>query len=371
MKKALYAVIFLLGAIVGTQLSEGIIKSGHLYQKLGINISSALGKGMIYVLAAILFGFIFVIFIPFFAKIFKRIFAQVRKELNNTTLTQMGLLIGSLILSLILSALLCLPFQNMNLPGWILSIITILIYAVCIYIFISIATYKTPDVEKFFRGLNPFESGAFKQKPSKKHIKLPIGVAKVLDTSVIIDGRILDILKTGFIDGPIIIPNFVLFELQQIADSADGVKRSRGRRGIDILNQIQKELPIEVINLDKDYPDITEVDTKLLKLAIDIDAKVVTNDYNLNKIAEFQGVEVLNTNELSNAVKTVVLPGEELFVKVIKEGKENSQGIAYLNDGTMIVVEEGRNRIGEELNTIVTSVLQTAAGRMIFVKPNE
>lgn len=369
MKKALYAFIFVLGALVGTQLGSWIINSGHLYQKLGINITSAFGKGTVYILAAILFGFIFIIFIPFFAKLFKRIFTQVSKELSNTTFTQIGLVVGSLILALILSALLCLPFQSMNLPGWLLSIITIFIYATCIYVFISISMYKAPDAENFLKGLNPFDSESFKQRTSKKNSKIPIGVAKILDTSVIIDGRILDILKTGFIDGPIILPNFVLFELQQIADSADGVKRSRGRRGLDILNQIQKEMPIEVISLDKDYPDIKEVDTKLLKLAIDIDAKVVTNDYNLNKIAEFQGVEVLNTNELSNAVKTVVLPGEELFVKVIKEGKENSQGIAYLNDGTMIVVEEGRSRIGEELNTVVTSVLQTAAGRMIFVKP--
>ncbi|MCO8193774.1 PIN/TRAM domain-containing protein [Anaerofustis sp. NSJ-163] len=369
MKKALYAIIFVLGAIVGSQLANWIINGGHLYQKLGINITSAFGKGMIYVFAAILFGFIFIIFIPFFAKLFKRIFDQVSIELNNTTLTQIGMLIGSLILALILAALLSLPFQNMGLPGWIASLITIIIYAICIYVFISIATYKAPDVEKFFKGLNPFLNENARTKQSKKHPKVPIGVAKILDTSVIIDGRILDILKTGFIDGPIILPNFVLFELQQIADSADSVKRSRGRRGLDILNQIQKELPIEVVNLDKDYPDISEVDTKLLKLAIDIDAKVVTNDYNLNKIAEFQGVEVLNTNELSNAVKTVVLPGEELYVRVIKEGKENSQGIAYLEDGTMIVVEEGRNRIGEEIHTVVTSVLQTAAGRMIFVKP--
>ena len=147
------------------------------------------------------------------------------------------------------------------------------------------------------------------------------------------------------------------------------MKRSRGRRGLDVLTQLESDVPVEVKMLDKDYPELKEVDTKLIKLAMDLDAKIVTNDYNLNKIAEFQGVQILNTNELSNAVKTVVLPGEELHVKVIREGKENSQGVAYLDDGTMVVVEEGRDKIGKELNTVVTSVLQTAAGRMVFVKP--
>ena len=197
------------------------------------------------------------------------------------------------------------------------------------------------------------------------------GRPKILDTSVIIDGRILDILKTGFIEGKIIIPNFVLEELRHIADSADSLKRNRGRRGLDILNEIQKQTAVNVEIVDFSTKEQLEVDSKLLKMAEKIDAFVVTNDFNLNKVAEFQGVRVLNINELSNAIKPVVLPGEDMQVTVIKAGKEYGQGIAYLNDGTMIVVEGGNKFIGEQINVIVTRVLQTAAGRVIFTKKKD
>lgn len=192
-----------------------------------------------------------------------------------------------------------------------------------------------------------------------------------MDTSVIIDGRIFDICQTGFVEGPLVIPGFVLNELRHISDSADGLKRNRGRRGLDILNKIQKELSIETQIYEEDFPEIAEVDAKLLKLAQVLNGKVVTNDFNLNKVAEFQGVPVLNINELANAIKPVLLPGEEMKVVVMKDGKEASQGIAYLDDGTMIVVEGGRKFISEEIMVVVTSVLQTAAGRMIFAKPKE
>jgi len=194
---------------------------------------------------------------------------------------------------------------------------------------------------------------------------------KILDTSVIIDGRILDILKTGLIEGKILIPTFVLEELRHIADSSDALKRNRGRRGLDILNEIQKQLEIPVEIVEIDYKDIAEVDSKLLKMAQQLDAIVVTNDFNLNKVADFQGVFVFNINELANAVKPVVLPGEDMEVTVIKDGKEDGQGIAYLNDGTMIVVEGGKRHIGETIKVLVTSVLQTAAGRMIFTKAKD
>ncbi|HHY05143.1 MAG TPA: TRAM domain-containing protein, partial [Thermoanaerobacterales bacterium] len=192
---------------------------------------------------------------------------------------------------------------------------------------------------------------------------------KILDTSVIIDGRIADICKTGFIEGTLVIPNFVLEELRHIADSSDTLKRNRGRRGLDILNKIQKELNIDVDIYEGDFEDINEVDSKLVKLAQVLDGKIITNDFNLNKVAEFQNVQVLNINELSNAVKPVVLPGEEMVVQVIKDGKETGQGVAYLDDGTMIVVDGGKKHIGETIGVMVTSVLQTAAGRMIFARP--
>jgi len=192
---------------------------------------------------------------------------------------------------------------------------------------------------------------------------------KILDTSVIIDGRIADICQTGFLEGTIIIPQFVLAELQHIADSSDALKRNRGRRGLDILNRIQKELSVNVEMYEGDFEEIQEVDAKLVKLAKVSNGVVVTNDFNLNKVCEFQSVPVLNINDLANAVKPVVLPGEEMNVQVIKDGKEQNQGIAYLDDGTMIVVEGGRDYISKRIDVLVTSVLQTSAGRMIFAKP--
>lgn len=190
---------------------------------------------------------------------------------------------------------------------------------------------------------------------------------KILDTNVIIDGRVADICRTGFLEGPIYVPGFVLDELQHIADSADGLKRARGRRGLDILNQMRTEMPLSVRAWDNTDPnDRDEVDSKLVKLAKELNGMIVTNDFNLNKVAELQGVTVLNINELANALKPVVLPGEEMTVLIIKEGKEMNQGVGYLDDGTMIVVEGGRRRIGETLDVVTSSVLQTAAGKMIF-----
>ena len=190
----------------------------------------------------------------------------------------------------------------------------------------------------------------------------------VLDTSVIIDGRICDICDTKFIGGRFIVPRFVLKELHMVADSADTLKRNKGRRGLDILNKMQKDSAIDVKIHEEDFPDVTETDGKLVKLAKLLGGRIFTNDYNLNKVAELEGVTVLNINELANALKPVMIPGEEAEVKIIKEGKEHNQGVGYLDDGTMIVVEGGRALIGQRRKVIVTSVLQTAAGRMIFAK---
>ena len=190
----------------------------------------------------------------------------------------------------------------------------------------------------------------------------------LLDTSVIIDGRIADIFHTHFIEGRIVIPRFVLKELQQIADSQDALKRNRGRRGLDVLNKIQKSTDLDVRIQEEDFPEIREVDGKLVKLAKLLSAKIFTNDFNLNKVAELQGITVLNINELANALRPVVLPGEPMEVRVSKEGKEYNQGIAYLDDGTMVVIDNSKHLIGQVVKVIVTSVLQTSAGRMIFAK---
>jgi uncharacterized protein YacL len=194
---------------------------------------------------------------------------------------------------------------------------------------------------------------------------------KILDTSVIIDGRIADITETGFVEGPLLIPQFVLSELQHIADSSDPIKRTRGKRGLEVLHHIQKQVNVDVRIVDTDYPMIKEVDPKLIELAKEVRGKIVTNDSNLNKVAVLQGIEVLNINELANSLKPVVLPGEEMNVKILKEGKEMGQGVAYLDDGTMIVVDNGKRQMGRTIDVIVTSVLQTPAGRMIFARLKE
>lgn len=194
---------------------------------------------------------------------------------------------------------------------------------------------------------------------------------KILDTSVIIDGRIADLCETGFIEGAFVIPQFILQELQHIADSSDSMKRARGRRGLDVLQRLQKMPDLEVRIVDNDFPSIREVDSKLVALGKEISGKVVTNDMNLNKVSELQGVRVLNINQLCNALKPVVLPGEAMRVFVLKEGKELGQGIAYLDDGTMIVIDEARKFIGKTVEISVTSVLQTPAGRMIFSRVRE
>lgn len=193
----------------------------------------------------------------------------------------------------------------------------------------------------------------------------------ILDTSVIIDGRIADICQTKFISGHLVIPRFVLKELQQIADSQDTLKRNRGRRGLDILNKMQKNPSMNIKIADEDFPEIADVDAKLIKMATVIGGKIATNDYNLNKIAELQGVTALNINDLANALRPVVLPGEIMQVRIVKEGKEYNQGVAYLDDGTMIVVDNARYLIGQGLRVIVTSIFQTSAGRMIFAKLEE
>jgi uncharacterized protein YacL len=207
-------------------------------------------------------------------------------------------------------------------------------------------------------GVRPFNIGVEKEEVRDK----------ILDTSVVIDGRILDIADTHFIDGPLILPNFVLREIQLISDSSDPIKRARGRRGLDMLNKLQRKGSIEVKITYTDYTDTREVDAKLIKLARDTGGKLVTNDFNLNKVAELQGVKVLNLNNLANALKPVVLPGEEFSIQVIKEGKDENQGIGYLEDGTMVVIENGGHLVGKEVKATVTSIIQTAAGKMIFTK---
>lgn len=253
-----------------------------------------------------------------------------------------------------------------KIPNILLQISSIcLVSVVLIYLgIVAMRSMKNEIVAMITRGSN--SDGESKQRELN-----PTENCKILDTNVIIDGRIADVCRTGFLEGTLYVPGFVLDELQHIADSSDNLKRARGRRGLDILNAMQKELPLVVRSWDKSLERSAqndEVDTRLVKLAKALNGMIVTNDFNLNKVAMLQGVQVLNVNELANALKPVVLPGEAMNVAIVKEGKEHNQGVAYLDDGTMIVVEDGREYMGSALNVIVTSVLQTVAGKMIFAR---
>ena len=268
-----------------------------------------------------------------------------------------------LIIGLIIANLFGVSFNRLPFIGTYLPIAASLILG---YLGWSVGIKKREDILAALPNWSRF--GKDKGKNDKKH-QAGSAEFKILDTSVIIDGRIADICKSGFVEGALVVPGFVLEELRHIADSSDLLKRNRGRRGLDILNKLRKDNIAQVEIWEEDFEDLSEVDTKLVRLANVTNGKVLTNDYNLNKVAEVQGVSVLNINELANALKPVVLPGEEMDVKVIKDGKEPGQGVGYLDDGTMIVVENGRRFMGETIIVHVTSVLQTAAGRMIFAKP--
>jgi uncharacterized protein YacL len=280
-------------------------------------------------------------------------------RLKRATLKRLiGAAIGS-ILGIVGALLISLVLAHTDYPTNSLSFINIFILFLMTYVGLVVGANKGDYLN--LSALGGIFGG---ERPAKK-------VYKILDTSVIIDGRIADICETGFLDGILVIPHFVLRELQQVADSADTLKRNRGRRGLDILQRIQKMAGITVQFVENDYPQIREVDMKLIELAKEFDAKIVTNDFNLNKVAQLRGVEVLNINELANALKPVYLPGETMKVFILKEGKEFNQGIAYLDDGTMVVVDNARKMIGKTIDSSVTSVLQTTAGKMIFGRYEE
>lgn len=279
-----------------------------------------------------------------------------RLDKASSLLTASGLIFTTvgLIIGLVIAALASLAIKDMPVVGLYLLP---LLFAFSGYLFAYLAYKRHTDLARVlgFKGLL--------QQPGVEQFIKP----KLLDTSVIIDGRIGDVVVTGFLEGDLVVPGFVLEELQSIADSGETGKRARGRRGLDTVRDLQ-EAHNRVMIIERDFPNLAEVDAKLIKLAKEMKACVLTTDYNLTKLCRIQGVEVLNMNELANTVKTVVLPGETLFVRVLREGKEEDQGIAYLEDGTMVVIEGGRSRLGEDVEVEVTSVLQNPAGKMIFVR---
>lgn len=293
----------------------------------------------------------------------------VEHQLSKTPIHDVIAGVCGLAIGLIIANLLGVAFSRIPLIGPYIPIIFSIVFG---YLGLYITIKKRNDIISILPNRN--KDTIIKETHKAEHIssekkKKNLPSYKLLDTSVIIDGRIADICKTGFIEGTLLIPVFVLEELQFIADSSDLLKRTRGRRGLDILKRIQTEFDMLVEIDHHDYDDISGVDSKLIRLGQEIGAKIITNDFNLNKVADLQGVQVLNINELANAIKPVVIPGETMVVTIVKDGKEQGQGVAYLDDGTMIVIENGHKHLNETLEVVVTSVLQTSAGRMIFAKP--
>ena len=347
-KRGLKIIFTILGLVIGYIVAEAIIRIGSRFK---INIIKGLVSTTIfYIFGVLLFGIIFYFISPKLYKLLANIIDNIEKSIQKFSAQELIYGCAGILIGLIIATFIGAPLSGIfvGIHPAIGPIIFVLLELIAAILGAEIFIRKKDDISStllIFKRTNQRERD--KDKKNKNYSK---GNAKVLDTSVIIDGRIFDLCQTGFIEGTLVIPSFVLDELRHISDSADSLKRNRGRRGLDILNKIQKELEIETKIWEGDFKDIPEVDSKLLKLAQKLNGKVITNDFNLNKVAEFQGVPVLNINELANAIKPVVLPGEEMKIIVIKGGKKH---------------------IGEEIFVVVTSVLQTSAGRMIFAKPKD
>ncbi|MEN6593870.1 MAG: PIN domain-containing protein [Clostridiaceae bacterium] len=360
MRKVLRILLALVGIGVGCGIVAWVLYSikypGYDYVMRYTTIPAVIAA--LYVILGVLFGIIFFIISPKIIDGIHGFFRRLEKRL--TEMPALDILFGviGIMIGLLFAFLLSLIVQTINIPV-LPEIITILLFFICGYYGGYIGVTRRTELME----------GAISRKNRLSGSLSPDGARpKVLDTSVIIDGRICDICRTGVIEGKIIIPAFVLKELRHIADSSDAMKRARGRRGLDILHAMQCEMEQRVLVEERDYDDVDEVDLKLLRLASDMGAILVTNDYNLNKVAAVQNMPVLNINELANALRSVLLPGEELSLAIVKEGKEAGQGIGYLPDGTMVIVENGKKRIGETADLVVTSALQTSAGRLVFAK---
>ncbi len=359
MRKVLRIIIALVGIGIGCGIVAWVLYSfkcpGYDYVLRYTTIPAVMAA--LYVIVGTLFGIIFFILSP---KIIDGVHGFFQKlEHRLTEMPALDILFGviGIMIGMLFAFLLSLIMRTIDVPV-LPEVITLLLYFICGYYGGHIGITRRAELM----------DGYARRGHLTKGIAAGNARPKVLDTSVIIDGRIYDICKTGFLEGKIVVPAFVLKELRHIADSSDAMKRARGRRGLDILHSMQRELDQRVEVEEKDYEDVDEVDLKLLRLAGDIGGILVTNDYNLNKVAAVQNMPVLNINDLANAVRSVLLPGEELPILIAKEGKESGQGVGYLPDGTMVIVENAKKHIGETLDIVVTSALQTSAGRLVFAK---
>ena len=349
----------LLGLAVG-RLVLGLLRDLNAMKFLGRLIPQGAIPVVIYILFAIIF---FILGKHAYGALWRLVdFAE--SEMKDIPASDILWGILGLIIGILIAFLVSLPIYRLNID-YVSSILSLIIYIVLAVLGIRIMLYKREEIAGSFRNLFLQGNGAVKLKSGDKKQ----GVPKLLDTSVIIDGRIVDIIELGFLEGPVVVPNFVLRELQGIADSSNGMSRAKGRKGLDALKKLQEDSRNKIRIVDKNYADLTEVDTMLLRMAKEVKGVVVTNDFNLNKVAEVQGIRVLNINALANAMKPVFVTGERINVFVVKPGSQEKQGLGYLDDGTMIVVENGIDYIGHNVDCTVTSMLQTSAGKMIFAKP--
>ncbi|SHH31905.1 Uncharacterized conserved protein YacL, contains PIN and TRAM domains [Anaerosphaera aminiphila DSM 21120] len=344
-------------------VSFEILKYFQLFDGFSKTVISAIN-------VSVVVGFA-IIFFLLSKKVFrniKTILDKLEEDLKEKAISEVISGTIGLIIGFIIAFFVSQPFYMIQVP-YLGSAIGIIFYGVFGYLGLKLGLTNRDTLSVKFKDItSSLKNPVVKEKEKSKTSKMN-GIPKILDTSVIIDGRIMDICDSNFLEGSIVVPVFVLEELQHIADSSDGLKRSRGRRGLDIIKEMQENKNLDIVIFQGKYDEISEVDSKLLQLTKDLNGKIVTNDYNLNKVAAVQGIDVLNINELANSVKPVYLPGEEMTVQIVKLGKEHGQGLGYLDDGTMIVVESGKNYLGETINAVVTSVLQTSAGKMIFAKP--
>lgn len=351
--------------IAGILLGTGV---AALLKSYGLIVPhSSIQNITLHIICALVVGGTMFVLSPIFLKWFQRWMSFTEKGLEKIPLTDTVLGAVGLIIGMIIAFFISQPVLSLDIPffGSTISVLlSIILYLILGILGMRVATKNKQEILSVFEKVKTGE----RDRKERNRAKKACGVAKILDTSVLIDGRIVGVIKSGFLEGPFIVSELVLEELQHIADSSDPLRRERGRRGLDGIKAIQDLESIEVTISHDHYDEIREVDHKLLKLTLDMDGKIVTNDYNLNKVADVQGIPVLNINELANVLKPVVIPGETMHVNIIKEGKEFDQGLAYLDDGTMVVIENGKRSIGQELDVVVTSVLQTSAGKMIFAR---
>jgi uncharacterized protein YacL len=382
LRRILTAAIAVVLTVTGLILMEQLLPQISYFLGYSIHSKGVLGYSYIHWLFAIVsvlfFSWIGWVITPFLIKFLLKYSEVVASVLAKAPSADIIVSLIGVLVGLILANLIGAPFSRLPIVG---SYIPIILSIVLALTGAKVALYKSKDIIGFFNRSRSSDNmvsdngGELVQDQQEETVvdadSVPAELAsfnKLLDTSVIIDGRILDILKTGFLEGNLVIPHFVLDELQRLSDSSDNLKRAKGRRGLDLIHELQEVAGHVVIVKDLDYDVFQDVDSKLIALAKDTDSAIVTNDFNLNKVASIQGIRVLNINDLANAVKPVVIPGEEMTAYLLREGKESGQAIAYLQDGTMIVVEGGRKYIGNKIRVAVTSVLQTSAGRMIFAK---